>query len=139
MKQLKAYTCDSDDFERLCAGTHHDPFSFLGIHPLDAKRWIIRAWLPTAVAVRVVSGPELESVGQGLFAAMRAAPNPARATCRKDAYLATVAGFWTVCLSFATKSSPLILQRKSCRKSRVRRSALRDVSRWGRIRASRCP
>jgi len=70
MKQLKAYTCDSDDFERLCAGTHHDPFSFLGIHPLDAKRWIIRAWLPTAVAVRVVSGPELESVGQGLFAAI---------------------------------------------------------------------
>src|SRR5690554_3674610 len=70
MKQLKAYTCDSDDFERLCSGTHHDPFTFLGIYSLDAKRWIIRAWLPTAVAVRVVSGPELKPVGQGLFAAI---------------------------------------------------------------------
>ncbi|MGM0416520.1 MAG: 1,4-alpha-glucan branching protein GlgB [Thermodesulfobacteriota bacterium] len=70
MKQLEAYTCNSDDLELLRSGAHHDPFAFLGIHPLEEKRWIIRAWLPTAVSVRVVSGPELEPVGEGLFAAI---------------------------------------------------------------------
>jgi 1,4-alpha-glucan branching enzyme len=70
MKLLEAHTCNSEDFKLLNHGTHHDPFSFLGLHPLDSDRWIIRVWLPTAVSVRVVSGPELNCVGAGLFAAV---------------------------------------------------------------------
>ncbi|NCO13280.1 MAG: 1,4-alpha-glucan branching enzyme [Piscirickettsiaceae bacterium CG_4_9_14_3_um_filter_43_564] len=32
---------------RLQAGTHHDPFQFLGCHPI-AKGWEVRVWLPSA-------------------------------------------------------------------------------------------
>ncbi|MDD2557901.1 MAG: 1,4-alpha-glucan branching protein GlgB [Desulfuromonadaceae bacterium] len=68
MKQLEQYTSATEDFKRLIQGRHHDPFSFLGIHPINAKTWIIRAWMPTATSVRIESGPELEAIGEGLFA-----------------------------------------------------------------------
>ncbi|MFA5701161.1 MAG: 1,4-alpha-glucan branching protein GlgB [Desulfuromonas sp.] len=68
MKQLEQYTSATEDFKRLSQGRHHDPFSFLGIHPINAKTWIIRAWMPTAASVRIESGPELEPIGAGLFA-----------------------------------------------------------------------
>ncbi|MDY0211576.1 MAG: 1,4-alpha-glucan branching protein GlgB [Desulfuromonadaceae bacterium] len=68
MKQLEQYTSATEEFKRLCLGRLHDPFSFLGIHAINAETWIIRAWMPTAVSVRIESGPELEPIGEGLFA-----------------------------------------------------------------------
>nr|WP_235584700.1 1,4-alpha-glucan branching protein GlgB [Thiomicrospira sp. WB1] len=35
--------------DRLMAGTHHDPFQYLGCHPSGkGKQWVVRAWLPSA-------------------------------------------------------------------------------------------
>mgnify|MGYP006272379297 CR=1 FL=1 len=44
---------------RLMAGTHHDPFLYLGCHPLAPEsstaehRWVVRAWLPTATQAQL--------------------------------------------------------------------------------------
>ena len=43
------------DLQRLQAGTHHDPYSYLGVHPLNHELSIIRAYLPTAEEVAVES------------------------------------------------------------------------------------
>ncbi|MDR9499300.1 MAG: 1,4-alpha-glucan branching protein GlgB [Hydrogenovibrio sp.] len=56
--------------DRLMTGTHHDPFLYLGCHPLteSARQWAVRAWLPTAESASVcLEGDELmplERVGK---------------------------------------------------------------------------
>jgi len=51
MKQHKDNKMTREIFQealsRLQAGTHHDPFQFLGCHPI-AKGWEVRVWLPSA-------------------------------------------------------------------------------------------
>ena len=70
MNQFDALTRASEELARLQQGRHHDPFNFLGLHRLDAAHWIVRVWLPSARSARIESGPELESAGYGLFAAV---------------------------------------------------------------------
>ena len=60
----------ADDLARLLAGTHHDPHSVLGAHPLEGGT-VIRALRPDAEAVVAVIGSathELTHVEGGLFA-----------------------------------------------------------------------
>jgi len=63
-----------DSVGSVVAGDHHDPFSFLGMHPAGNGTFVVRAFLPGASAVEVVSGGghtlgELERVhADGLFA-----------------------------------------------------------------------
>ncbi len=53
--------------QRLNNGSHHDPFSYLGLHPLNSG-WIIRAYLPHAEAVELVGiGPMNRVEGSDLF------------------------------------------------------------------------
>ncbi len=53
--------------ERLQQGRHHDPFDYLGRHPLN-EGWIIRAYMPSAEAVELASiGPMNRVEGSDLF------------------------------------------------------------------------
>ena len=53
--------------ERLQQGRHHDPFDYLGRHPLN-DGWIIRAYMPSAEAVELASiGPMNRVEGSDLF------------------------------------------------------------------------
>ena len=47
----------SPPLERLQAGTHHDPFEVLGIHPAPDGGRVVRVFLPPAEAVEVAGGP----------------------------------------------------------------------------------
>ncbi|MBN2648035.1 MAG: 1,4-alpha-glucan branching protein GlgB [Thiotrichales bacterium] len=41
--------------ERLASGREHNPFAFLGVHPLDAQKTCeVREWLPSAQSARLV-------------------------------------------------------------------------------------
>ena len=51
-----AAAVDDHDVTRLLSGTHHSPHSFLGAHPIDGERVVIRAYRPGAVTVAVVVG-----------------------------------------------------------------------------------
>lgn len=50
----------NEHLSRLQQGTHHDPFDWLGWHPLPAGGWVLRTFMPAAEAV--------EWVGHGLLA-----------------------------------------------------------------------
>ncbi|WP_457676459.1 1,4-alpha-glucan branching protein GlgB [Thiolapillus sp.] len=53
--------------ERLQQGRHHDPFDYLGRHPLN-QGWIIRAFMPSAEAVELAGvGPMNRVEGSDLF------------------------------------------------------------------------
>ncbi len=53
--------------ERLQQGRHHDPFDYLGRHPLN-QGWIIRAFMPSAEQVEVAGlGPMNRVEGSDLF------------------------------------------------------------------------
>ena len=52
---------------RLQAGTHHDPFEVLGIHPQADGSTLIRAFLPAAEAVEVAGGPMTRVTGTDCF------------------------------------------------------------------------
>jgi 1,4-alpha-glucan branching enzyme len=66
-------TIATAELERLVRGEHHDPHSLLGLHR-ERDDWLVRAWRPEALAVRVLSGgrrvAELERIHDaGLFEA----------------------------------------------------------------------
>jgi 1,4-alpha-glucan branching enzyme len=53
--------------ERLQQGRHHDPFDYLGRHPLN-QGWIIRAFMPSAEEVELVEVGDMNRVeGSDLF------------------------------------------------------------------------
>ena len=43
-----------EDIERICAGTHGDPFAVLGPHRLPNGRLSVRAFMPGAQQVLVI-------------------------------------------------------------------------------------
>lgn len=49
----------NENLRRIQQGLHHDPFDWLGWHPLPAGGWVLRTFMPAAEAV--------EWVGQGLL------------------------------------------------------------------------
>ncbi|MFD5544626.1 1,4-alpha-glucan branching enzyme, partial [Streptomyces sp. NPDC127079] len=63
-----------DDRDRLLLGTHHDPHSVLGAHPVPGGGTAVRAFRPFARAVTVVAGrdlrAELHDDGDGFFSAL---------------------------------------------------------------------
>ncbi len=66
---LSSPAMDAADRERLLSGTHHDPHSVLGAHPLPGGV-AFRALRPYALSVTVVSGDlrvELHDDGDGFF------------------------------------------------------------------------
>ncbi|MFD8198438.1 1,4-alpha-glucan branching enzyme [Streptomyces sp. NPDC003470] len=63
---------DANDRERLLAGTHHDPHSVLGAHPVPGGV-AVRAFRPYATAVTVLAGElraELRHDGDGFFSGL---------------------------------------------------------------------
>ncbi|MET9910244.1 1,4-alpha-glucan branching enzyme [Streptomyces sp. NPDC006476] len=61
-----------EDRERLSAGTHHDPHTVLGAHPVDGGV-AFRVFRPYALGVTVVAGElraELEDDGDGFFSGL---------------------------------------------------------------------
>ncbi|WP_432042960.1 1,4-alpha-glucan branching enzyme [Streptomyces cadmiisoli] len=63
---------DAVDRERLLAGTHHDPHSVLGAHPVP-DGVVFRAFRPYALSVTVVAGglrAELHDDGDGFFSGL---------------------------------------------------------------------
>ena len=74
-----------DAYARLAAGRHHDPFEFLGQHPLPGGGWTLRVWAPGRRALRLVDGPALEETRPGLFeVALPERLDPARARLRHE-------------------------------------------------------
>ncbi|MEU5308909.1 1,4-alpha-glucan branching enzyme [Streptomyces sp. NPDC021562] len=63
-----------DDRDRLLLGTHHDPHSVLGAHPVPGGGTAVRAFRPFARAVTVVAGrdlrAELHDDGDGFFSVL---------------------------------------------------------------------
>lgn len=57
----------SPPIERLQAGTHHDPFEVLGIHPTPDGGRVVRVFLPAAEAVEVAGGPMTRIDGTDCF------------------------------------------------------------------------
>ncbi|MFN3543872.1 MAG: 1,4-alpha-glucan branching protein GlgB [Thiobacillus sp.] len=57
----------SPPIERLQAGTHHDPFEVLGIHPTPDGGQVVRVFLPAAEAVEVAGGPMTRIEGTDCF------------------------------------------------------------------------
>ena len=64
-----------DNASRIVAGTHGDPFSFLGMHEDGASGVVVRVFLPAASRVSVMRAATKEIVGEllrvhreGLFA-----------------------------------------------------------------------
>ncbi|MFI8218826.1 1,4-alpha-glucan branching enzyme [Streptomyces sp. NPDC085932] len=63
---------DAGDRERLLSGTHHDPHSVLGAHPVPGGI-AFRAFRPYALSVTVVAGEvraELHADGEGFFSGL---------------------------------------------------------------------
>ncbi|MFF8877148.1 1,4-alpha-glucan branching enzyme [Streptomyces flaveolus] len=63
---------DAGDRERLLAGTHHDPHSVLGAHPVPGGI-AVRVFRPYALAVTVLAGElraELDHDGDGFFSGL---------------------------------------------------------------------
>ncbi len=50
----------NENLRRIQQGTHHDPFDWLGWHPLPDGHWVLRSFMPAAEAVEIV--------GHGLMA-----------------------------------------------------------------------
>ena len=44
----------NENLRRIQQGTHHDPFDWLGWHPLPDGNWVLRTFMPAAEAVNVV-------------------------------------------------------------------------------------
>ncbi len=49
---------DAASIARLLAGTLHDPHSYLGAHPVGAKRFVVRTFRPDAQSVTVIAGED---------------------------------------------------------------------------------
>ncbi|MEU0201554.1 MULTISPECIES: 1,4-alpha-glucan branching enzyme [unclassified Streptomyces] len=67
---------DAVDRERLLAGTHHDPHSVLGAHPVPGGI-AFRAFRPYALSVTVIAGElraELHADGEGFFSGLLPLP-----------------------------------------------------------------
>ena len=70
---IQAPTVEQSDVDRLLAGTHHSPHSFLGAHPLDEQHVVIRTYRPGARSVEVVSGGKgtaMTHLADGVFGAV---------------------------------------------------------------------
>ena len=72
-----AKSADADDpgqTAALAAGTHGDPFAYLGAHPLGEKSWVVRVFRPGVETVELLTGKTaiaLSPAGEaGLFAAV---------------------------------------------------------------------
>ncbi|HEX5674969.1 MAG TPA: 1,4-alpha-glucan branching enzyme, partial [Azonexus sp.] len=57
----------SPSIMRVQAGTHHDPFEVLGVHPQPDGSTLIRAFLPAAEAVEVAGGSMTRIPGTDCF------------------------------------------------------------------------
>ncbi len=60
------------ELERIAAGRHHDPHSFLGRHG-QGRTTVVRAYLPAARTARLADGPELSRVGDSDLFELRGA------------------------------------------------------------------
>ncbi|MER7934527.1 MULTISPECIES: 1,4-alpha-glucan branching enzyme [unclassified Streptomyces] len=74
MTSKKSVSVAADDRDRLLLGTHHDPHSVLGAHPVPGGGIAVRAFRPYARGVSVVAGrdlrAELHDDGDGFFSVL---------------------------------------------------------------------
>ncbi|MEU8929732.1 1,4-alpha-glucan branching enzyme [Streptomyces sp. NPDC048409] len=74
MTSKKSVSVAADDRDRLLLGTHHDPHSVLGAHPVPGGGIAVRAFRPYARGVSVVAGRDLRADlhddGDGFFSVL---------------------------------------------------------------------
>ncbi|MEU9158346.1 1,4-alpha-glucan branching enzyme [Streptomyces sp. NPDC048417] len=74
MTSKKSVSVAADDRDRLLHGTHHDPHSVLGAHPVPDGGVAVRVFRPYARAVTVVAGRDLRTGlhddGDGFFSVL---------------------------------------------------------------------
>ena len=62
----------NEHLRRLQHGTHHDPFEWLGWHPLPDGQWVLRTFMPAAEAIEVVGVGAMSRIdGTDCFEATR--------------------------------------------------------------------
>jgi 1,4-alpha-glucan branching enzyme len=65
----------------LLRGQHHDPFQFLGQHPLPEGGIVLRVFAPECSSLRLEHGPLLAPIGSGLFEVQLEKPRAPEECC----------------------------------------------------------